>query len=128
MLAGCGGHTLYEWRGYENKLYDHYKNPAQQQEFTEAMKEVVLGAEAEGRVPPGIYAEYGFLLFEQGNSAAAIQYYKKEAARWPESEMLMEKMIAVAEKRFKKPVAPGQPAVSVPPAKPAAAAPQEVSR
>ena len=110
MLAGCGGHTLYEWRGYDSKLYEHYKNPAEQAKFHDDMKEVVMRAEAEGRVPPGIYAEYGFLLLEEGNRAAAVQYFQKEAARWPESRVLMEKLIAVAENRVKKPVGPAQPA------------------
>ena len=121
MLAGCGGHTLYEWRGYDSKLYEHYVHPNEQQKFSEDMKEVVVRAEAEGRVPPGIYAEYGFLLLEQGNRAAAVQYFQKEATRWPESRMLMDKLIAVAEGRFRKPGAPAQPAGASGPAQPAGA-------
>jgi hypothetical protein len=109
MLAGCGGHTLYEWRGYDTKLYEHYKNPHEQQKFSEDMKEVVVRAEAEGRVPPGIYAEYGFLLLEQGNRAAAVYYFQKEGFRWPESRILMNKLIAVAQGRFIKPTGPAQP-------------------
>jgi len=138
MFAGCGSHTQYEWRGYDTKLYDHYKNPSEQQKFTEEMKEVVMRAEEEGRVPPGIYAEYGFLLLEQGDRRTAVQYFQKEAAKWPESRMLMEKMIAVAEKRFTKPGAPDQPppAGSVKPAsapsaattKPTGTGNQEVAR
>jgi hypothetical protein len=102
------------------------------------MKEVVMRAEEEGRVPPGIYAEYGFLLLEQGDRRTAVQYFQKEAAKWPESRMLMEKMIAVAEKRFTKPGAPDQPppAGSVKPAsapsaattKPTGTGNQEVAR
>jgi len=130
MLAGCGGHTLYEWRGYDSKLYEHYKNPAEQAKFHEDMKEVVMRAEAEGRVPPGIYAEYGFLLLEEGNRAAAVQYFQKEAARWPESRVLMEKLIAVAENRIKKPGGPVPPAGAPGAAstKPAGTPTQEVMR
>jgi len=52
-------------------------------------------------VPPGIYAEYGFLMYEQGNSLQAIQYYQKEADKWPESRAFMTKMINTAQKRSK---------------------------
>jgi hypothetical protein len=121
---------LYEWRGYDTKLYEHYKNPNEQVKFHEDMKEVVVRAEAEGRVPPGIYAEYGFLLLEQGNRAAAVQYFQKEAARWPESRVLMEKLIAVAENRIKKPGGPVPPAGApgAAAAKPAGTPTQEVMR
>jgi hypothetical protein len=119
---------LYEWRGYDSKLYEHYKNPAEQAKFHEDMKEVVMQAEAEGRVPPGIYAEYGFLLLEEGNRAAAVQYFQKEAARWPESRVLMEKLIAVAENRIKKPGGPVPPAGAPGAATTQPAGPREVMR
>jgi len=41
-------------------------------------------------------------LYEQGNSLTAIQYYQKEADKWPESRTFMTKMINIAQKRAKK--------------------------
>lgn len=103
MVAGCGGrNTRYAWSDYDVVLYEHYKNPAQKEEFIKSMKEIVEKAEVEKRVPPGIYAEYGFLLYDQGNIPLAIEYYQKEANTWPESKAFMTKVISNAQKRQAK--------------------------
>ncbi len=94
LLAGCGAQTRYTWCKYDGLLYNHYKNPEQREEFVEALKEAVMEAEAAGNVPPGIYAEYGYVMYEQGNAPLAVQYFQKEADKWPESRVFMAKMIA----------------------------------
>jgi len=93
LLAGCAAQPRYTWCKYDCLLYDHYKNPEQNAEFIEALKEAVLEGEAAGQVPPGIYAEYGYALYEQGNNPLAIQYFQKESEKWPESRVFMAKMI-----------------------------------
>lgn len=40
-------------------------------------------------VPPGIYAEYGYSLFQIGEYPDAIQYFEKEKSAWAESVPLM---------------------------------------
>jgi len=110
-LAGCAS-TRYEWNNYDSSLYDYYKTPSEQVRFAEALQETIQEGESQGggrRVPPGIYAEYGFLMYEMGNSPLAIQYYQKEAENWPESRVFMNKMIAVAQKRKARKAAPPQP-------------------
>ena len=47
-------------------------------------------------VPPGIYAEYGYLQLQQGNNAQAIALFKQEKALWPEATVFMDHMIKVA--------------------------------
>ena len=100
-LCGCVAKTQYSWSNYDTKLYSHYKDPSQKKEFAQALKETLEEAESSNRVPPGIYAEYGFLMYEQGNSLQAIQYYQKESDKWPESRPFMAKMISTAQKRSK---------------------------
>ena len=111
---GCVAPRHYEWGGYDQKLYNHYKDPAQKEEFHNAMKEALLEAEGASKVPPGLYAEFGFLMYEQGNSLEAIRYYQKEADKWPESKFFMQKMINVAEKRSAPKTEPTLPAVVAP--------------
>jgi hypothetical protein len=101
-LTACAAKQRYEWSGYDKKLYSHYKDPSQKDEFIQALKETIDDATPDGRVPPGIFAEYGFVLYEQGNSLEAVQYYQKEADKWPESRPFMAKMINIAQKRIKK--------------------------
>jgi len=82
-------------------MYKHYKNPAEREEFVQSLKEILDNAEPEGKVPPGIYAEYGFAMYEQGNTQQAILYYQKEANKWPESRVFMNKLITIANNRSK---------------------------
>ena len=95
-LISCAPRAMYYWGNYENKLYKYYKNPAEVEKMAESLAKIIERGEVDGRVPPGIYAEYGYLLLITGNSGEAITYFEKEKLRWPESSMLMDKMIASA--------------------------------
>jgi hypothetical protein len=91
---------MYHWGDYDSRLYKHYRNPQDREAWVASMQAVVLAAEREGRkVPPGVYAEYGYALYEQGNHAAAITYFEKERDLWPESRAFMEKMIQNAQRQ-----------------------------
>jgi hypothetical protein len=91
---GCAPKTLYRWGGYDEALYDHYKNPQKRDEFVARLSGIIEEAEKGGGVvPPGCYAEYGWALYEEGRTAEAVVYFEKESKRWPESRPLMEKLI-----------------------------------
>ena len=47
------------------------------------------------RVAPGLYAEYGYLLMIKNEDSKAKTYFQKEKRSWPESTVLMDKMIKV---------------------------------
>lgn len=100
-LIGCGVHSRYSWSSYDTIMYKHYKNPAEREAFIQSLKEIIDYAEPEERVPPGLYAEYGFVMYEQGNTQQAVLYYQKEANKWPESRTFMNKLIAIANNRTK---------------------------
>ncbi|MGY6214449.1 DUF4810 domain-containing protein [Methylolobus aquaticus] len=90
--TGCAPKTLYNWGGYEDSLYLRYTA----QDFTQAETEAAgtLPTTAHPlRVPPGVYADYGFLLYRRGDYARAIQYFEKEKATYPESSLLMTRLI-----------------------------------
>lgn len=109
---GCAQHTLYRWGGYDEALYDHYKNPQRRDEFVARLSGIIQEAEATGgMVPPGCYAEYGWALYEEGRAAEAVVYFEKESKRWPESRPLMEKLIRnVARAKGAAPVPAAVPA------------------
>ena len=101
FLIGCTN-TMYTWDGYDQNLYDHYKNPVDHENFMEKLKNVIASGESSGKVPPGIYAEYGFALYEKQSYSEAIGYFRKEQDKWPESKTLMAKMISNSEKGQQK--------------------------
>lgn len=92
LMAGCQtSQGLYHWGEYETGLYSYYHDPAQQTALSEQLLQAIETGGA--RVPPGMYAEYGTLLLQQGKTEEAVVYYRKEKELWPESEHLMDAMI-----------------------------------
>jgi hypothetical protein len=115
VLAGCGPKGLYHWGSYSSALNSHYRDPAKQAAYREALQEVIA-AEQGARVPPGIYAELGYLELASGNTAEAKRLFQQEKARWPESGLFMDRMI----RKIDQPDAPATtPAVSPPATAPA---------
>lgn len=59
------------------------------------LKETIEEAESkDSRLAPGIYADYGYLLFKRGNAKEAVEYLRKEAVLYPESKYLMNSIIS----------------------------------
>ncbi len=94
LAAGCGPKTLYTWRGYDDSLYAHYKNPQDHAKHIERLQEFVTQTETDGlKMPPGVYADYGYALLEESRFDEAVTCFKKEKETWPESAVIMDKMI-----------------------------------
>jgi hypothetical protein len=98
LLSGCvTNHQRYAWGSYDPSLYSYYKDPAKEAAFAESLEAIISAAEAHhGLVPPGIYAEYGYLQLQQGKNLEAIELFKKEQVLWPESKLFMDRMVKVA--------------------------------
>jgi len=93
FLTGCATQR-YPWEGYDNSLYAYYKHPEYKQKYIEKLNHIIVDAEQRGvKVPPGIYAEYGYMLYEAKSYDKAIVYFEKERGLWSESAYFMEKMI-----------------------------------
>jgi len=108
VLPACVPPTYYAWGGYDDALYAHYKSPQDRGPFVEQLKTIILASQQAGRkVPPGILAEYGFALLEEGQIDEAVGYFQREREAWPESRPFMDKMIRSAERR-RGSTAPGQ--------------------
>lgn len=95
LLVACGpkANTLYSWNGYSSAVLTHYKDGTSADEFSKTMAVVVQKSETENKVPPGLYAEYGYALLEAGQDGQAIIYFQKERDMWPESEAYMDNVI-----------------------------------
>jgi hypothetical protein len=113
-LAGCAApSSLYSWGGYEASLSSRYL----QEDLPRAellLRDTIAGAERESRrVPPGAYADYGFLLYRRKDYEGAIRFFEKEKAAFPESAALMTRIVSrVREQQREQPGTPpaaGQP-------------------
>lgn len=98
--VGCAPTGLYYWNGYDAALYRHYRNPQDRESFVGALVTTVRQADERGlRTPPGVSAELGYALYEEGRTQEAIPWFEREKREWPESTVLMEKMIRNAKVR-----------------------------
>lgn len=96
-ISGCAAPSKYYWGTYEGTLYASYKDPSKAAELSASLEEIITTSEKTNKpVAPGIYAEYGFMLHQQGKSREAIPYFEKEKRNWPESGAFMDSMIKVA--------------------------------
>ena len=101
FLLGCVSQR-YDWHGYDDHLYSYYKDPNQKEKFIEQLKEAIVEGEKTGKIPPGMYAEYGYLCYEGQDYKDAITYFQKEYDLWPESQFFMAKMISNAKTMLSK--------------------------
>lgn len=96
-LGGCAQQGLYSWGNYDTAMYQYARDETAQPAFQAALLSVIETNEASGkRMPPGIYAEYGYQLLEQSKTGDAIVFFEKEKQTWAESGPFMDTMIAYA--------------------------------
>jgi hypothetical protein len=93
MLSGCASSGLYHWGDYEQASYSYTKNPGEIDAYMESLEKIIRKGEKNNRVPPGLYAEYGYALVVAGRRGEAVDYFAKEQGKWPESDRLMSLMI-----------------------------------
>ena len=96
LLAGCVPQSHYVWDKYDTSLYNFYEDLATASAYTEQLALVVHDGDAAGRTAPGVHAEYGYMLLTAGNGGGAIVQFEAEKRLWPESTVLMDRMIGLA--------------------------------
>jgi len=112
-LCGCAQRTMYSWGNYDGLLYQSYKEPEKGALLQSKLEAHVLALEHSGqKVAPGLYAEVGTLYLQGGNEAKATFYYTKERNAWPESQPLMDTLIAHVSDRKAIPATAASPAAS----------------
>jgi hypothetical protein len=99
VAAGCAAAPLYQWGAYEQYLQASYVAHDETRAASALEASLAAAEQAHGRVPPGLCADYGFLLYQRGRRDEAVAYFRREMALFPESKPLMEKLIARLEAR-----------------------------
>jgi hypothetical protein len=96
-VGGCGAKTYYDWGSYEQSVQHLYspKSEATVIQDRQKLMEEVHKTETDGKkVPPGKYAQIGYLCYLTGDKIAAASYFGSEKKAYPESAKLMNDMIA----------------------------------
>jgi hypothetical protein len=102
-LAGCVTKRteLYAWGNYEDVIYRGYTAPGKYppQARVETLEKDYQEARASNeRLPPGWHAHLGYLYFQLGKQDQARQEFMTEKAQFPESTLLMDRLLANLDK------------------------------
>ncbi|MBU2226543.1 MAG: DUF4810 domain-containing protein [Proteobacteria bacterium] len=95
FLSGCAAQRMYYWGDYSNTLYQSKKHPSDQSNLghQQALENIIEESGKNNlRIPPGVYAELGYVYFRQNKKDLAIQNFKMEKQLYPESTLLMDRL------------------------------------
>jgi hypothetical protein len=98
LLAGCATtpKPLYTWGNYQERTYAYIKNETDKN-LDDLMNtyQTLIDKQKGSRktIPPGICADYGYLLCKQGKTAEGLALLNKEMALYPESTVFISRII-----------------------------------
>jgi hypothetical protein len=87
---------MYSWYNYEDITYKYSKKSTDelQVKLLEEYQKITHNQKGlRGVVPPGLYAEYGFLLYKTGKNDEGLSFLKEEIKLYPESEKYVSRII-----------------------------------
>ena len=99
VFAGCAPQKMYYFGNYSKTLYSFEKNQNDESLLKHKQELETIITESETRnlpVPPGIYAELGYINLKSNNSKEAIKLFQAESQLYPESKHLMDRLIQSA--------------------------------
>lgn len=100
FVSGCTNVTEagYYWGDYSSTLYKYNKNPSKESlvAHENELLEIINYSQEKGlTVPPGIYAEIGYLNSKRGDYDKAREFYNAEIQSFPASKQFLERLIAM---------------------------------
>ena len=98
LCASCKSTQLYN---YQDDYYSYVKNADDKSlECLIKTYERIINKQDKDRgvVPPGIYADYGWLLANSGKLSEAKEMFAKELELYPESEIFVKSLLKRLEK------------------------------
>lgn len=94
LFIGCGPKKqLYYFGDYSETLYHYKKVPTAERkgEYKEELLKIIeVSKERDSMVPPGICAEYAYILMNEGEFEEAGNYLDMEQELYPESKRFVQ--------------------------------------
>ncbi len=93
LLASCTP-QLYYWGSYEIDVntYNKKRSPEAEQILINTYEKIIAKKQkgSIGKVPPGVYADYGFILINKGEIERGTELLKLEMEAYPESALIIQ--------------------------------------
>lgn len=98
-LGGCMSEpqTLYYWGDYQGQVYDYLQHPDAGEVTSQVQvleKDYQKALASNKALPPGYHAHLGMLYYAQGQVDKAVEQFQLEKTAFPESTVLMDRMLA----------------------------------
>jgi len=99
LISGCssGPKPLYNYGKYSESYYGVKKDATTESalQYQKALEYCIeeVGDSRSGKVPPGMYANLGYLYLKAGQNAKAKENFIKEKTIYPEAIHFMDRMI-----------------------------------
>lgn len=102
LLTACSTpKALYTWDNYANASYNYIKNSDEKstQDLIKTYENIIKNQKGtRGVVPPGVYADYGFILLQANKVEEGKAMLLKEIELYPESKVFIERILKMVEK------------------------------
>lgn len=101
LLTSCtANQNLYSWSNYEDASYTHLKNSTDEsaRELIKNYQKIIEKQKGTRQsVPPGIYADYGFILLQMNKTEEGKTMLQKEIESYPESKIFIDRILNMLE-------------------------------
>jgi hypothetical protein len=102
LISSCTSvSTLYSWEKYNIASYNYLKVPDEKTEIALiANYEKIINKQRGTRraIPPGVYADYAFILLQKGEYEKGNSMLEKEIELYPESKIFIDRIINMMKK------------------------------
>ena len=92
---------LYSWKGYDDAVYAYTKTSDEKsnENLIKVYEKLIKNSGGSRQVPPpGVCADYGYILIKKGETAKGKELLVKETILYPESKVFIDRIL----KRFEK--------------------------
>lgn len=94
IVSSCTPQKLYYWGQYDQATYNNNKKQTDEtrEDLVKVYEDIISNKNkgTRGEVPPGVYADYGYLLIQSGKIEEGRKMLEKELSIYPESKKVVE--------------------------------------
>jgi hypothetical protein len=93
--------TLYSWGNYDATSYKYLKNSDEKstEQLIKTYQQIIEKQKGTRKtVPPGIYADYGFVLLQADRTQEGKAMLEKEISLYPESKVFIDRILKMFER------------------------------
>lgn len=103
IIVGCSTapKPMYSWYDYDDAAYKYQKNSDTKSldELVKQYEKIIANQKGTRKeVPPGVYADYGFILIQAKKTEEGKKMLMKESELYPESSIFVNSVIRMIEK------------------------------